>query len=60
MKFYSHQRGPTSSKINGIVMLIPKDQDPWMLFRRSLEKFSEDFMDFKRDQGNYEKRDVVS
>ncbi len=41
-------------------MLIPKDQDPWMLFRRSLEKFSEDFMDFKRDQGNYEKRDVVS
>jgi antitoxin VapB len=46
-------------KINGIIMLIPKDLDPWKLFTESLEKFSDDFMNFKRDQGKYEKRDSV-
>ena len=46
-------------KINGIVMLIPKDLDPWKLFIESLEKFSDDFMDFKHDQGKYDQRDSV-
>jgi antitoxin VapB len=46
-------------KINGIVMLIPKDLDPWKLFMESLEKFSDDFMDFKRDQGRYNYRQNV-
>jgi antitoxin VapB len=46
-------------KINGIVMLIPKDQDPWKHFIESLGKFSDDFMDFDRDQGRFDERDLV-
>ncbi len=43
-------------KINGIVVLIPKDEDPWKPFVDSLDKFSDDFFNFKRDQGIIEKR----
>ena len=43
-------------KVNGIVVLIPKDEDPWKPFVDSLDKFSEDFFNFKRDQGIIEKR----
>jgi len=43
-------------KLNGVVMLIPKDEDPWKLLVDSLEKFSDDFYEFERDQGNLEKR----
>jgi len=46
--------------INGVVMLIPKNADPWKPFVDSLEKFSDDFFNFKRDQGAFEKRDHIA
>ena len=46
--------------ISGIVMLIPKSADPWKPFVDSLEKFTDDFFNFKRDQGSFEKRDQIA
>ena len=43
-------------KIDGVVMLIPKNEDPWQPLLDSLEKFSDDFFNFKRDQGILQKR----
>ena len=43
-------------KVNGVVMLIPKDEDPWKPLVDSLNKFSDDFFNFNRDQGVLEKR----
>jgi antitoxin VapB len=43
-------------KIDGVVILIPKSEDPWRLFIESLDKFSDDFLDFKRDQGTFKRR----
>ena len=44
-------------RINGIVMLIPKEEDPWEPFIKSLNKFSDDFLDFQRSQGSLEQRE---
>ena len=46
-------------KINGIVMLIPKNEDPWKPFTESLHNFTDDFFNFKRNQGTVEKRDSL-
>ena len=46
-------------KLEGIVVLIPKTTDPWQSFANSLEKFSDDFFDFERDQGQPEVRDPI-
>ena len=46
-------------RINGVVVLIPKDGKPWAPLIDSLDRFSDDFMDFKRDQGSFERRDVI-
>ena len=46
-------------KVNGVVMLIPKDQDPWKPLVDILDKFSDDFFNFSRDQGIVEKRNGV-
>ena len=46
-------------KIDGIVLLIPKNGDPWGPFVDSLDKFSDDFLSFKREQGGFERRDVI-
>jgi antitoxin VapB len=46
-------------KIDGIVLLIPKNGDPWGPLVDSLDKFSDDFLSFKRDQGRFERRDVI-
>ena len=43
-------------KLNGVVMLIPKDEDPWKPLVDSLERFSDDFYRFDRDQGVLERR----
>ena len=43
-------------KIDGVVILFPKDKDPWQPLFDSLEKFSSDFFDFERDQGTLKKR----
>ncbi len=47
-------------RIGGIVMLVPKNEDPWNLFRDSLEKFSEDVFNSKREQGTLEKRNRIA
>jgi antitoxin VapB len=46
-------------KLNGVVMLIPKDEDPWKPLVDSLGKFSDDFYEFGRDQGVLEKREEI-
>lgn len=47
-------------RIGGIVVLVPKSEDPWNLFRDSLDKFNDDFFKFKRDQGTPEKRSRIA
>ena len=47
------------TKINGVVMLIPKTEDLWDPFVDSLKKFSGDYMSFKRDQGAFERRGPI-
>jgi antitoxin VapB len=46
-------------KLHGVVMLIPKDEDPWRLLVESLEQFSDDFYEFDRDQCVLEKREEI-
>ena len=46
--------------ISGVVMLIPKQGDPWKPFVDSLDKFTDDFFNFKRDQGSFDKRDNIA
>ena len=46
-------------KLNGVVMLIPKDENPWKPLVDSLEKFSDDFFEFDRTQGILEKREEI-
>jgi antitoxin VapB len=46
-------------KIDGVVILISKDKDLWQPLIDSLDKFSNDFFDFRRDQGRFEKREPV-
>ncbi len=43
-------------KIDGVVILIPKDEDPWQPLIDSLNKFTDDFFTFPREQGLPEKR----
>jgi antitoxin VapB len=47
------------NKVNGVVVLIPKEGDPWGPLIDSLDRFSDDFMSFKRDQGRFERRDTI-
>ena len=42
-------------RINGMVILIPKE-DPWKPFLDSLGKFSDDFMETERQQGELDQR----
>ena len=42
-------------RINNVVVLIPKDRNMWGAFIDSLDRFSDDFMDFNRDQGAFER-----
>jgi antitoxin VapB len=46
-------------KVNGVVMLIPKNQNPWKPLINSLDKFTDDFFKFKRDQGIMDSRDSI-
>jgi antitoxin VapB len=47
------------TKIDGVVMLIPKNEDHWQPLIDSLEKFSSDFYNFPRDQGTFDKRESI-
>jgi antitoxin VapB len=46
-------------RIKGVVMLIPKKGDPWQPFVDSLDKFSEDFMSIRPDQGSVQERNKI-
>lgn len=46
-------------KVDGIVLLIPKDSDPWQPFVESLGDFTDDFFDQDRDQGQVEQREPL-
>ena len=46
-------------RIKGVVMLIPKKGNPWKPFIDSLDKFSEDYMSSRPQQGNPEVRDEI-
>jgi antitoxin VapB len=46
-------------KMGNIVLLIPKDDNPWQPLLDSLEMFSDDVFNFKRDQGKFERRAKV-
>ncbi len=47
-------------RIGGMVVLLPKTENPWKLFRDSLEKFTDDAFNFKREQGSPEKRNRIA
>lgn len=46
-------------RINGVVVLIPKDHDPWKSLVDSLDGFSEDFMELERAQSSFERCDII-
>lgn len=43
--------------VGGVVMLIPKNADPWKPFVDSLDKFSDDFIRSRPAQGSLKARD---
>ena len=47
------------TKVNGIVMLVPKGKSIWGPFIQSLDMFSDDFMQSPRDQGSLENRESI-
>jgi len=47
------------TKVDGIVMLIPKNEDHWQPLIDSLDKFSDDFFAFPRNQNPFENRDAI-
>jgi antitoxin VapB len=47
-------------RIAGMVILVPKTGNPWNLFRDSLEKFTDDAFNLKREQGSLEKRNRIA
>ncbi len=47
-------------RIGGVVMLVPKGEDPWNLFRDSLERFTDAALSIKREQGTLEKRSRIA
>jgi antitoxin VapB len=46
-------------KLSNIVMLIPKQADPWQPLIDSLENFSDDVFAFGRNQGKFEHRNKL-
>ena len=46
-------------RVDGIVLLIPKDSDLWQPFVESLGDFTDDFFDHDRDQGQVEQREPL-
>jgi antitoxin VapB len=48
------------TKVNGIVMLVPKGKGIWKPFLESLDMFSEDYLAGNREQGNLERREPLA
>ena len=47
------------TKVNGVVMLVPKGKGIWKRFLQSLDMFSEDYMRSPREQGFLEDRESI-
>ena len=47
------------TKVNGVVMLVPKGKGAWKPLLDSLGMFSEDFLKESRVQGSLEKRESL-
>lgn len=47
------------TKVNGIVMLVPKGKGIWKPFLDSLDMFSGDYMSSPREQGSIEERESI-
>ena len=47
------------TKVNGVVMLVPKGKGAWKPLLDSLGMFSEDFLKESRNQGSLEKRESL-
>jgi antitoxin VapB len=47
------------TKVNGVVMLVPKGKGAWKPLLDSLGMFSEDFLKEARIQGSHEKRESL-
>jgi antitoxin VapB len=47
------------TKVNGIVMLVPKGKGIWKPFLDSLDMFSADYMNSPREQGSVEERESI-
>ena len=45
------------NKIGNVIIIFPKN-DPWELFKQSLESFSDDYFINGRNQGEMQKRDT--
>jgi antitoxin VapB len=48
------------TKVNGIVMLVPKGKSIWKPFLESLDMFSEDYLANRREQSNLERRESLA
>lgn len=48
------------TKVNGIVMLVPKGKGIWKPFLESLDMFSDDYLGDKREQGDLERRESLA
>jgi antitoxin VapB len=48
------------TKVNGVVMLVPKGKGIWKPFLESLDMFSDDYLAGKREQGNLEGRESLA
>ncbi len=47
------------TKVNGVVMLVPKGKGVWKSLLDSLGMFSDDFLKESRNQGSLEKRESL-
>jgi len=47
------------TKVNGMVILLPKGKSVWKPFLEGLDMFTEDFMKEPREQGRLQKRPPV-
>ncbi len=47
------------TKVNDVVMLVPKGKSVWKPFLQSLDMFTEDFMRSPRKQGSLGPRDPI-
>jgi antitoxin VapB len=48
------------TKVNGVVMLVPKGKGIWKPFLESINMFSDDYLAGNREQGNLDRREPLA